>query len=223
MTPCPYQSNLAGPREAPIQYLIGLWILLCILGETLFALIPPQSPEAPVYKALTFFVLQILQSGIVVMVIPPLLMDRHLGRRPRSIPQHLRKHFVQVVIEMSRVIGWSMIGYVFLILPGLILQIWYYFVPYIVQFDPAYERGEVDALAQSKKLYKGRGWRLGFKVAAVSILFFGFSLLSHLIGNSVPLPEIALYITLGLGVVIQAVYEVISFRIYLGQIKGGKQ
>ena len=57
--------------------------------------------------------------------------------------------------EWLRSMGNASLWMFVLIIPGLIRWVDYSLLPFICFFDPAYQRGEVDALAQCRKIAKG--------------------------------------------------------------------
>ena len=66
------------------------------------------------------------------------------------------RNFSQNLIEAMRAWGKSFMWSFLLIIPGIIKFAQYFFVPFVVCFDPNYQRGQVDALEQSQKISKGR-------------------------------------------------------------------
>jgi hypothetical protein len=58
-------------------------------------------------------------------------------------------------LESLRVIGFSLLWALALIIPGIFKYIRYTFVPYIVLVDKNYDKGDVDALDKSNALVKG--------------------------------------------------------------------
>jgi hypothetical protein len=91
----------------------------------------------------------------------------------QAMPLHLflKTHFTQNLREQMRAWGQSTLwGFVF-ILPGLVRWIRYLFVPFIVSLDPAYARGEKDALQESRRLSRGSFFQL-------CTLFLGLSLMA---------------------------------------------
>lgn len=92
-----------------------------------------------------------------------------------SLPQFFKKHFQQNLIEEMRAWGIAMLWSLALVIPGLIRFLRYLFVPFVVTLDPAYERGEKDALKESLKLSRGRllpliGLFIGFSIFAPGLL-----------------------------------------------------
>lgn len=76
--------------------------------------------------------------------------------KKESLPVFIRRHFKQNLIEEMRAWGQCMLWFVLLILPGLVQFLRLLFVPLVVTLDSAYERGEKDALAESRRLSQGR-------------------------------------------------------------------
>ncbi|MGE3973834.1 MAG: hypothetical protein AB7F59_04835 [Bdellovibrionales bacterium] len=115
-------------------------------------------------------------ESVFLLIIPKLYKDWLEGKPPQPVWPHVKKHVEPFTIESLRVLGRVSIGFLLLIVPGLIRAIQYYFVGYIIQFDPRYERGEVDALEASKALVQGRF----FLVLGVLIWILALSLLGQL-------------------------------------------
>jgi hypothetical protein len=84
-----------------------------------------------------------------------------IGQR-QTLP-HARP-FMQVLIEEIRVLGAILWRLPLLIVPALFQYVRLAFVPFIVILDPAYARGEVDALAASRRLSRGKFLLLGATV-----------------------------------------------------------
>jgi hypothetical protein len=80
----------------------------------------------------------------------------------------LKQNFSQSLIENMRAWGSIMLWSLLFILPGIYKFLQYLFVPFIVCFDPAYQRGEKDILQASKAQSKGQ----------LIILFLAFLLFS---------------------------------------------
>lgn len=76
--------------------------------------------------------------------------------REGSVVLFLKKHFTQNVIEEMRAWGKTMAWSFLFLVPGLIRFLQYFFVPFVVSLNPAYEKGELDALEESRRLAKGR-------------------------------------------------------------------
>jgi hypothetical protein len=73
-----------------------------------------------------------------------------------TLPFQFMKNFELALIEVLRAWGKSFLWSFLLIIPGLIRFAQYFFVPFVVCFDPAYQRGEVDALTRSQEISRGR-------------------------------------------------------------------
>lgn len=66
--------------------------------------------------------------------------------------QKTLKDFNFYLIEGLRSWGKILLGFLFFILPGAILFFRYMLVPFVVVFDPEYDKGSVDALERSRDL-----------------------------------------------------------------------
>ena len=81
--------------------------------------------------------------------------------RPESSPS---RPFAQVLIEEIRVLASILWRLPLLLFPALFQYVRMAFVPFIVILDPAYARGEVDALKKSQRLSRGRFWLLALTI-----------------------------------------------------------
>ena len=82
--------------------------------------------------------------------------------QPHPILEFWRRSFSLSLIELMRAWGKSMMWSFLFIIPGVVRFVQYLFVPFVVCLDPLYQLGERDALAQSRKLSRGRMGRLFF-------------------------------------------------------------
>jgi hypothetical protein len=87
------------------------------------------------------------------------------------------QEFNQVLIEFIRTWGKCLAWGFLFIIPGIVKWFRLIFVPFIVLLDPAYRRGEKDALEESEKLTHGQ-------FSSIFVLFFVFSLLLPFIMTS---------------------------------------
>ncbi len=116
--------------------------------------------------------LQLLLSAVGITIVNGILKDTKNNLRT-SVLQTLKDNFKFVLIESTRALLPVMVRLVMFIVPGLIESVRLYFIPYIVQFDPLYKTGQIDALEQSRKLTRGRlVWALG-----ILILTFALSMI----------------------------------------------
>jgi len=77
--------------------------------------------------------------------------------------------FVLVMLVVS-------IGAMFLIVPGILLAVWFWLSPYAIVVDGA---EGLDALRRSRQLVKGRGWKVfGILVAYGGIEYAGILLIA---------------------------------------------
>jgi len=100
----------------------------------------------------------LLSSGLFIIIIPPYIDRVRKNQPPPDIGKHFKKFFAPVTIESLRVVGKMAVGFLLLVIPFFTQMIRLYFVPYVVQLDPRYDAGEIDALEESSKLVKGRFW-----------------------------------------------------------------
>lgn len=84
------------------------------------------------------------------------------GRPTKSLGQLLAAHWNQLLIEQIRALAAILFRLPLLIVPALVAYIRLAFVPLTVLLDPAYARGEVEALRESRNMAKGRFLLLTF-------------------------------------------------------------
>lgn len=115
-----------------------------------------------------------------------------MGWRLRDAP--FWPSFTQMVKEQLRAFGSIMNWSLLLILPGLWKMLEYVLVPWVVALDPNYERGEVDALKESRRLfYRMWPWILGYAfVYMILIPFVLMALDGYRSFAETPLPALAL-------------------------------
>lgn len=86
-----------------------------------------------------------------------LVLSVHRGE---SVLHFFKTYFEQGMIEQMRSWGKAMLWSFLLIIPGIVKFVQYLFVPFVVVFDPSYQKGEVDALKRSQQLARGSFIRL---------------------------------------------------------------
>lgn len=90
----------------------------------------------------------------------------------------LKKFFSQSLIEALRAWGKALSWSLLFVIPGIVKFAQYFFVPFVVCFDSAYQNGQVDALERSKQVSKGKlGILLGlllFFDAVIPIILSSF-------------------------------------------------
>jgi hypothetical protein len=101
----------------------------------------------------TFWILRLSETCLAVL-------ER---RTPKKLLEILPLNFNQLLIEQLRSLAAILLRIPLLIVPALVEYVRLSFVPLIVILDPAYQRGEVDVLKQSRQLLKKRfvlllGW-----------------------------------------------------------------
>jgi len=93
----------------------------------------------------------------------------HYYRGKNSLREFIRHHLEQGLIESLRAFFRSVLWGFLFIIPGFHKFFQYQFVIYIVGLDDHYERGEVDALDESKRLSDGH-------LGAISVLSIALAL-----------------------------------------------
>lgn len=91
----------------------------------------------------------------------------------RSWLGHIQYYFKHLVVETLRSYAKIAVGVLLLILPGIYRYLQYSLVGYIVQFDPAYNEGQTDALEASKSLTKKDFWVYSVTLLLTHIVIIG--------------------------------------------------
>jgi hypothetical protein len=125
---------------------------------------------------LLFWALSILYQGMVVQ----LVLDVQDGRRDHSVGQLLRSvepvFWPLVAVSILFGIGLA-IGFILLIVPGLILLvIWSVVAPVMVLERP----GVFDAFRRSRELVRGNGWNVFGVIVIVFVIVFVISIVAGL-------------------------------------------
>jgi hypothetical protein len=138
------------------------------------------APSASIAIAILFWALTVLYQGMVV----ELVQDLESGRRDHSVGQLIRS--VEPVllplmgVSVLYAIGVA-IGFVFLIIPGLILLvIWSVVAPVTVLERP----GVLAAFARSRQLVYGNGWNVFAVIMLVGLAVIVVSLAAGLVAAS---------------------------------------
>jgi hypothetical protein len=122
--------------------------LITIKMENLLMSPEGTSPLVWAYGALSLLLSLTYPLLGILLVISTLQAD--------SLPVFLKKHFRFSLIEEMRSWGQAMMWSFLLLIPGLIRFLQFLLVPFIVCLDPAYQRGERDALVRARELVRGR-------------------------------------------------------------------
>jgi hypothetical protein len=126
-----------------------------------------------------FAALAILYQGMVVK----LVQDVQDGRRDNSIPDLLRsvEPVFWPLVAVSILFGLGVgIGFVLLIIPGLILlTIWSVVAPVTVLERP----GVFAAFGRSRELVRGDGWNVFGVIAIVFLIVVGISILAGIVAD----------------------------------------
>jgi len=84
------------------------------------------------------------------------------GLQGQKIIPFIRQFSEAAVIEQMRAWGKSMAWAFLLIIPGLIRLLGYLLVPFVVCLNPDYQRGQIDALSESRKIFRRSPWKITF-------------------------------------------------------------
>ena len=118
----------------------------------------------------------LMQALVIVTSVPYLAKTYIEHQTSAQLSLHWREHLFQVMIESFRAMARIFIGFVLLIIPGIVLTVRYYFVPYVTQFNPKYQQGELDALRHSRDLVRGKAWSVLVFMSVFTLLIFQLDL-----------------------------------------------
>jgi hypothetical protein len=137
--------------------------------------------------------IQIVLSAFSVLMINQIIDDvKNKTHTPLSQP--ISAYLKYIIIETTRAVLPIILKTLLFIIPGIIESVRLYFIPYVVQYDPAYKAGQVDALVRSRQLVKGKL----LKVMGILILTMVLSIVPRLYLHSVTRLETALLFCLAL-------------------------
>jgi hypothetical protein len=133
------------------------------------------APALAIVLAILFWILGVLYEGMVV----ELVQDVEAGRRDHSVGGLLRsvEPVLAPLLGVSVLFGIGVaIGFVLLIIPGLILiVIWSVVAPVTVLERP----GVFAAFGRSRELVRGNGWRV---FAVIVVVFLAVAVISIIVG-----------------------------------------
>lgn len=136
--------------------ILGLLITVCALSSYFMFMLHkfPHDDMMRMVNQLGLGLTGLLQTMSLLFIIPKSLHEKSLILKHENFADFAKRTFAPTVLEGLRVMWRVLLGFILFIIPGVILTVLYYFVVYIVFFDPAYDKGEVDALKKSIKLTK---------------------------------------------------------------------
>lgn len=149
--------------------LFGTAVVLYALQFVIYLLLPAA---LAIVLVLLFWALSILYQGMVVK----LVQDVQDGRRDHSVGQLLRsvEPVFWPLVAVSILFGLGVaVGFILLIIPGLILLvIWSVVAPVTVLERP----GVVSAFGRSRELVRGNGWNVFGVIVLVFVIVFVISI-----------------------------------------------
>lgn len=161
---------------------IGLPVLLLTLTASSFEQLISlsvedlmKSPEGPGYRVWTLALFSLFTTLLFQLFMSLFIL---FGLKPDLKPQNgwlnsagqFFSHYgQQSLIETMRAWGKAFIYFFLFIIPGLWKILQYSFVPWIVCFHPQYDKGELDALQGSSKVFS-KNW---VKVLLILVVFSG--------------------------------------------------
>lgn len=145
------------------------WLLLPQLALVLVDFMPDGIP-ALLISSVAIVTTLVLSLWVVLMVMRILSaaaknqpMDVAIASTGVIFPPYVSTSLVQGIAVL--------IGLVLFVIPGLIASVWYAFAPIAAALDG---RRNMDALATSRALVKGRFWRVAWRILAGPIVFTGW-------------------------------------------------
>ena len=146
-----------------VQALIRLWpwLLFTEILDQLFSFLlgylRTRQAELALSYAILYVAFHFALVSITIIVVNQAYHDLVYGSK-NSLYESFQKYFKAVFVESARACLWMMLGIFLLVVPGLVWGIRYFWVIFVAQFDPQYEKGEVDALHRSHELTRGHFW-----------------------------------------------------------------
>lgn len=115
----------------------------------------------------------LIESVFLVMLIP--LRYNNLLNNEANQPfwPFFKKYIGPLTLEGIKMTALVILWTLLFIIPGVVKQVRWYFMPFVVMFNPEYERGHLNPLDQSNKLVKGSSWLIflfGLAVFIASML-----------------------------------------------------
>lgn len=143
---------------AILESSIDVWIT----GQMQVLLSNPEgtSPVVYAYGLCSILISLLFPTAMIVMIVTAL----------KGSWGHLFEDLNQVMIETLRTWGVALSWSFLLIVPGLIKWLRLSLVPFVVMLDPAYKKGEKDALQESERLTRGKFWLLLFAFVLMTIV-----------------------------------------------------
>lgn len=172
-------STLPGILKTSLPVLLPLFLVAGIFRRFMGGLSSDYSAVSPVLVAVTNFTFEFGFALVISAIVPVFAYDVFHKQPIRSLTVHFNKWVGQLTIESFRVMLYVFIGFLMLIIPGLIRIITTYFVVLVVQFDPRYEENKVDALKVSAGLVKGHFLAFAAYILLSGCLSMGFQILQQ--------------------------------------------
>src|SRR5690606_16801867 len=121
-----------------------------------FIYMEAKSSQSRVLLGLFGMVLSLVETFLVFLALGRIV--HYIEGQKTEFGVYLKTYLRDIVIETFRAMGGIAVGFL-LIFPGSKRATQYCMVPFIVQFDPKYQKGEVDVLTEAKTLLEGHFFR----------------------------------------------------------------
>ncbi len=161
----------------------ALLISVALIIPLILGFIPPAAAAAGaifakqkalmIFLAIIFFLVSIILSIIIGSWSQTLVYQAvyQAGKgKPLSIKKILQlawkkwpAYFLATLFSTFLII----LGFILLIIPGIILAVWFFFIPYVVVIEKA---GAVQALKRSKQLVEGHFWGVLGRLALIFLI-----------------------------------------------------
>ncbi len=185
--------------------LFGIWIVISIFTmyfEEMLKLDPQRASAVGITATVGLILTSILESFALMNLLPYRLDELERKIAPRPLFPLFQKSVTPLAMESIRVAAHVLLWLIVFIIPGIIKQIRFSFVPFIVLLNPAYAQGEIDALKESENRIKGHTWPLFF-VLTLSVAFdalLEFLTYSSPWLNQFPFRTLILLVSMGIGI-----------------------
>ena len=136
--------------------LLGLFLMVSLLSAYIMYMLNrfPHDDMMRMTNQLGLGLTGLLQTLTLLFIIPKTLHEKSMVLKEEPFGDFSKRVFVPTILEGLRVMWRVLLGFILLVIPGIVLSVFYYFVIYVVFFDPGYQKGDVDALKKSKSLTK---------------------------------------------------------------------
>jgi len=96
----------------------------------------------------------LVESIFLIMLVPLRIMEMESQSPPRKFMEFFEALIGPLTVEGLRMTAMTLLWSILFVIPGLYFSVRWYFLPFVVMFNPDYAKGEVDCLKRSYDLTK---------------------------------------------------------------------